>query len=78
MITFVTEHENGILPYQKDKVMSPDNVGYIDKVFSFFGIKVRKSFVREVSKLALLTSYTIWNARQEPAWGSEDQPLLII
>ena len=39
---------------------------------------MRKSFEREVTKLALLSSYTIWNARQEPAWGSEDQPLLAI
>ena len=35
-----------------------------------------KSFRKELSKVALLTSYTIWNARQEPAWGSENQPLL--
>ena len=46
-------------------------------VFTFFGTKLRKPFVWEFSKLALLSSYTIWNARQEPAWGSEDQPSLL-
>ena len=35
-----------------------------------------RHFVRELSRLALLSSYTIWNARQEPAWGSENQPLI--
>ena len=57
-------------------LITPNNVGYIDKVFSFVGARSKKSFLRELSKLALLSSYTIWNARQEPAWGSEGQPLI--
>ena len=57
-------------------LITPENVGYIAKVFSFVGAKPRKTFLRELSKLALLSSYTIWNARQEPAWGSENQPLI--
>ncbi len=27
----------------------------------------------EVDKLTVLSSHRIWNAKQEPAWGSEDQ-----
>ena len=57
-------------------LITPNNVGYINKVFSFVGARSKKSFLRELSKLALLSSYTIWNARQEPAWGSEGQPLI--
>ena len=57
-------------------LITPENVGYIAQVFSFVGAKPRKTFLRELSKLALLSSYTIWNARQEPAWGSENQPLI--
>ena len=57
-------------------LITTDNVGHIGKVFSFVGAKPKKAFMRELSKLALLSSYTIWNARQEPAWGSEIQPLI--
>ena len=57
-------------------LITPENVGYIAKIFSFVGAKPKKTFFRELSKLALLSSYTIWNARQEPAWGSENQPLI--
>ena len=52
------------------------NVRNIDKIFSSVNTKPSKSFRKELNKVALLTSYTIWNARQEPAWGSENQPLL--
>ena len=57
---------------------TPENIRNIDKIFSFalLNTKPSKSFRKELSKVALLTSYTIWNARQEPAWGSENQPLL--
>ena len=57
-------------------LITPENVVNIDRIFAFVGAKSKKAFVRELSKLALLASYTIWNARQEPAWGSEDQPLI--
>ncbi len=49
-----------------------------NKVFSVFGIKVRSLSWGEFSKLAVLSTYTIWNARQELAWCSEEQPLLAI
>ena len=29
---------------------------------------------RELGKLAVLSSYTIWNARQEPAWAPKTSP----
>ena len=57
-------------------LITPENIRNIDKIFSFVNTKPSKSFRKELSKVALLTSYTIWNARQEPAWGSENQPLL--
>ena len=59
-------------------LITPENVGYIAKAFSFVGAKHRKTFLRELSKLALLPSYTIWNARQVPAWSSENQPLICL
>ena len=43
---------------------------------TFYHKNESNSFRKELSKVALLTSYTIWNARQKPAWGSENQPLL--
>ena len=57
-------------------LITPENIRNIDKIFSFVNTKPSKSFRKELSKVALLTSYTIWNAGQEPAWGSENQPLL--
>jgi len=59
-------------------LITPDNVGNIVTVVSFVKGKPQKSFAKELSKLALLTSYTIWNARQEPSWGSDDQPYVKI
>ena len=57
-------------------LITPENVRNIDKIFTLVKAKPSKSFRKELSKLALLTSYTIWNARQEPAWGSDYQPLV--
>ena len=54
-------------------LITPENIRNIDKIFSFVNTKPSKSFRKELSKVALLTSYTIWNARQEPACGSENQ-----
>jgi hypothetical protein len=59
-------------------LITSENAGHIDEIFSFIGAKPRKSFARDLSKLAILSSYTIWNARHEPAWGSGDQPLVAI
>ena len=50
--------------------------GTLTKSSLFVYTKPSRSFRKELRKVALLTSYTIWNARQEPAWGSENQPLL--
>ena len=56
-------------------LITQENVGHIVEIFSFVGkSKPSKKFMKELSKMALLSSYTIWNARQEPAWGSDDQP----
>ena len=56
-------------------LITPENIRNIDKIFSFVNTKPSKSFRKELSKVALLPSYAIWNARQESAWGSENQPL---
>lgn len=57
-------------------LITPENVGRIAEIFSFIKSKPHRALVKELSKMALLSSYTIWNARQEPAWGSQDQPLI--
>ena len=59
-------------------LITPENARDIDKVFSFLSSKPKKKFKRELSKLALLSSFTIWHARHEPAWGSGEQPLIKI
>ena len=59
-------------------LITPENARDIDKVFSFLSSKPKKKFKRELSKLALLSSFTIWHARHEPAWGSGEQPLINI
>ena len=56
--------------------ISPENIRDIDKIFAFVNTKASKSFRKELSKVTLLKSYTICNARQEPARGSENQLLL--
>ena len=60
------------------RLITPENARDIDKVFSFLSSKPKNKFKRELSKLALLSSFTIWHARHEPAWGSGEQPLIKI
>ena len=57
-------------------LITPENVRNIDTILSLVAAKKSKAFKKELSKVALLTSYTIWNARHEPAWGSENQLLV--
>ena len=57
-------------------LITPDNINNIKAIFTFVKAKPSKKFMKELSKLALMCSYTIWNARHEPAWGSDDQPYL--
>ncbi len=47
------------------QIMSDTSTKYSPSLVQNWG----KSFVKEVGKLAPLSSYTIWNASQDPTWG---------
>ncbi|XP_072021768.1 uncharacterized protein [Amphiura filiformis] len=57
-------------------LVTPDTTKRISNIFSFVKAKPPRSIKKDLSKLAILSSYTIWNARHEPTWGSSDQPHL--
>lgn len=50
-------------------LITPANVRNIEQIFSFVKGKPLKSVIQK------RTQETIWNARHEPAWGSDKQPL---
>lgn len=49
-----------------------DNMSRLSELFKFMSGKSRtnKQFSKELSKIALICSYSIWNARNEPIWDS--------
>ena len=57
-------------------LVTPETTSRISDICSFTITKAPKSLKKELSKIAILCSYTIWNARHEPSWGSTDQPHL--
>ena len=38
--------------------------------FKFKGVNFKKEIIRDISKLALLCSYAIWNSRKEAIWDN--------
>lgn len=55
-------------------LVTPETTSRISDIYSFTKTKAPKSIKKELSRIAILCSYTIWNARHEPSWGSTDQP----
>jgi hypothetical protein len=51
-------------------LVTTDNVERLRTAFRFAGAKLTKSLVKEISQLALISSYTIWNARNDPQWDA--------
>ena len=57
-------------------LVTPDTNKRISEIFSSIKAKPPKSLKKDLSKIAILSSYTIWNARHEPSWGATEQPHL--
>ena len=57
-------------------LITPETNKRISDMFSFIKAKPPRSLKKDLSRIALLSSYTIWNARHEPSWGSDNQPHL--
>ena len=53
-------------------LVTADNMNRLGKSFKFLSGKSStvKQFSRELSKIAIICSYSIWNARNEPNWDS--------
>ena len=49
-------------------LVSRDNISRIRSVFKFTKATINKQAINDISRLALLTSYAIWNCRKEPVW----------
>ena len=47
-----------------------DNAACLHFIFKFTGVSLKKQISRDISKLALLGSYAIWNSRKEAIWGN--------
>ena len=57
-------------------LVTPDTNKRISEIFSSIKAKPPQSLKKNLSKIAILSSYTIWNTRHEPSWGATDQPHL--
>ena len=51
-------------------LVTSDNIKRMRAAFGFVGAKLSSSCIKEVSRMSLLCSYTIWNARNEPQWDT--------
>jgi hypothetical protein len=49
-------------------LITSDSIKRMRAAFEYLGAKLPKSGIKEVSRMSLLCSYTIWNARNEPQW----------
>ena len=57
-------------------LVTPDTNKRISEIFSSIKAKPPKSLKKDLGKIAILSSYTIWNALHEPSWGATEQPHL--
>ena len=48
------------------------NVSSIKSIFKFTKTRFTKKIIKDISKLALLASYGIWNTREQPVWDNID------
>ena len=53
-------------------VITKVNVSRIRSLAKFTKTKISKKILRDISKLALLGSYSIWNSREQPVWDNID------
>ena len=51
-------------------LITQDNVARIRSILKFKGVSFKKQISRDISKLALLGSYPIWNSRKEAIWDN--------
>ena len=51
-------------------LITQDNVARIRSILKFKGVSFKKKISRDISKLALLGSYAIWNSRKEAIWDN--------
>ena len=51
-------------------LITQDNVARIRSILKFKGVSFKKQISRDISKLALLGSYAIWNSRKEAIWDN--------
>ena len=51
-------------------LVTKDNMSRIRSMFKFTRAKCNKQVIRNISKLALLGSYSIWNCTKEPNWDN--------
>ena len=49
-------------------LITRENKNRMSAIFKFTGSKAKKNVFNDISKNALLCSYSIWNARHEPSW----------
>ena len=52
-------------------LVTPETNKSISEIFSSIKAKPPKSLKKYLSKIAILSSYTIWYARHEPSWGPQ-------
>jgi hypothetical protein len=57
-------------------LITKENNNRVRAIFKSIGSKAKKNVFNDISKTALMCSYAIWNARQEPSW--EECPYLKI
>ena len=51
-------------------LVTGENLRRLRATFKFVGTKLSNSHIKEMSKISLLCSFTIWNARNEPQWDT--------
>ena len=51
-------------------LVTSENMVRMKQTFKFIGQKSSKSMIKELSKISLISSYSIWNARHEPNWDA--------
>ena len=51
-------------------LITQDNVARIRSILKFKCVSFKKQISRDISKLALLGSYAIWNSRKEAIWDN--------
>ena len=49
-------------------VVTKENKQQVKKIFKYVGVNACKNIVNKLSKLALVGSYVIFNAKSDPSW----------